>query len=147
MDYIKHAVKLKSQHLGLSDLISEIQHYLIDHFKKLGKSYQAKNILESRFTPPDIAFNIGMSSCGSKTNISTEMLRYIGYEVKKVHGSIPNSVDHSWIKVKDPANNHWQFFDITKLNCMITTKHKAIAECHDWFEIKTIIQEAFINNK
>ncbi len=145
MDYLKKAENLKNQNLNLEDLILAIREYLVSHFDNLGKSYQAKSILESRFTPSEIAFNVGMNSCGSKTNIATDMLRHIGYEVKKIHGSIPDSPDHAWVKVEDPVDNIWKSFDITKSDCKVTSGHKIIAEAYDWADIKDSIQKALVS--
>lgn len=145
MEYLKKAEDLKNKGLNLEKLILAIREYLVFHFENLGKTYQANSILESRFTPGEIAFNIGLNSCGSKTNIATEMLRHIGYEVKKVHGSIPESVDHAWVNVKDPVDGIWKCFDITKLDCKVTTDHKIIAECNEWSDIKGLIEQALIS--
>ncbi len=145
MKYLKQAEKLKQENIGLKELILAIREYLNSHFDSLGRSYEAHSILESRFTPAEIAFNIGMSSCGSKTNIATEMLRHIGYEVKKVHGSNAQSSDHAWITVKDLGGNKWKQFDITQEDCEITNQHKMISICHDWGEIKGFIEKAHLN--
>lgn len=142
MEYINKADLLKNKNLSLEELVLDIREYLISHFENLGKSYSANSILESRFTPPDIAFNIGMSSCGSKTNIATEMLRHLGYQVKKVHGSIPESSDHAWIEVYNKSQNIWKSFDITKSDCKTTSNHIVIAKCNEWIEISKEIQSA-----
>lgn len=147
MEYINKAEELKNQKFDIEKLVSTVREYLVSHFENLGRSYKANSILESRFTPPEIVFNIGMNSCGSKTNIAAQMLRHIGFDVKKIHGSIPESLDHSWIKVKDPIDNVWKSFDITKPDCIVTNNHKVIAECQDWSEINDVIQEAFRNPK
>lgn len=145
MEYLKKAQDLNNLNLSLENLILAIREYLIYHFENLGKTYHANSILESRFTPAEIAFDIGMNSCGSKTNIATEMLRHVGFEVKKIHGSIPESADHAWISVKDPINSVWKSFDITKPDCKVTKDHKSIAECQEWQEINDFIQNAFLS--
>ena len=106
--------------------------------------YKPKSILESRFTPSSIAYKIGMISCGSLTNILTDMLRHLGYEVKKVHGSTPRSSDHTWVKVKDGGSGEWVPFDITQKDCQVTPDHKEIAQCNEWDEIEDEIIKAHL---
>ena len=141
-DYLKKAWELKEQNTDLNHLMISIREYLLSHFQELDRKYQANSILESRFTPPEIAFVIGMNTCGSKVNIATEMLRHLGYKVKKVHGSIPNSKDHAWIKVQDPLDDVWKNFDLTREDCQVTSEHELIAECDEWIDIKEKIIEA-----
>ncbi len=144
IDYLNKADELNSQHLSIDQLILAIREYLISHFENLGKSYKANSILESRYTPSGIAFNIGLNTCGSKVNIATDMLRHIGYDVKKIHGTIPNSPDHAWLKVKDRDINIWKSYDLTISDCNITKDHKVIAECWEWTEINNMIQDAVL---
>lgn len=147
MEYLNKANNLAKKTDTLNDLVINIQRYLNNHFSGKKNRYRARSILESRFVPSKIAFSIGMQSCGSLTNIAVDMLRHLGYTVKKIHGSIPQSTDHSWIKVMSPKNNEWEAYDITQKDCKISGNHKEIAECNDWSEIAEQLIKAHLGYK
>jgi hypothetical protein len=144
MEYLQKAEQLFSKTKDLKELVCMMQEYLGEYFNRAPQTYQPKSILESRFTPPSIAFRVFMTSCGSKTNIVTSMLRHLGYEVKKVHGSIPESADHAWLQVQKDDGN-WQAFDPTRPNCEVTPKHKVIAVCDEWEDLSDEISQAHLN--
>ncbi|MFC1700399.1 transglutaminase domain-containing protein [Patescibacteria group bacterium] len=143
--YLKDSKKISNDSNSLGDLVVGIQIYINNHYGNSEKTYSPQSIIESRFTPPEVAFNIPMTSCGSMVNIATEMLRHLGYEVKKIHGSVPESSDHAWIKVRNKETQEWVPFDITKKDCDVTEEHKEIAECAEWEEISDLIAKAHLD--
>jgi hypothetical protein len=143
MEYLQQAEQLASKVNSLEELVSAMREYLRKHLQSTSQTYSPKSILESRFTPAPVAFKISMSSCGSKTNIITDMLRHVGYEVKKIHGSIPESKDHAWLQVRN-ASGEWQEFDVTRPDCAVTPDHRTIVVCDEWDELFEEIAKAFI---
>ena len=140
--YIKKAESLAKQNLSTSEVVKQISGYLNDYFQSSGKIYKPKSLMESRFTPPEIAFEIKMKSCGSTVNIAVEMLRHIGYKVKKIHGSVPESPDHAWIKINDEGT--WHEYDLMRRGNKISEDHKKTSECDDWEDIKEDLLAAFL---
>lgn len=138
-EYLTEAEKLSRKAASLPELVYLLKNYLDTHFSNLEHNYKTRSLLESRFTPPEIAFNIGMKSCGSLVNIVTDMLRHVGYKVKKIHGSIPKSKDHAWIRVKNPESKEWQDFDLTNKNLDITPEYTEIVACDDWNDLEEYI--------
>ena len=105
--YIQRVRELYAQNPDIDDLIPSIKAYLFSHFDSMGQTQGPSSILESRFIPPEEAFEKGMRSCGTVVNIASDMLREVDYEVKKVHGSVPQSRDHAWMKVRRPGEKLW----------------------------------------
>ena len=140
--YFSSAEELVTEANDMDTFVLSVGKYLRDHFNSFESVKNPNSILESRFTPPDEAFDQGLKSCGTRTNIAAEMLRHVGYEVEKVHGSIPQSPDHAWIAVKLPEGDSWKEYDLTKENGEITADHKEIARCQDWEDIRDIIETA-----
>jgi len=147
VDYLKKAKSVKNKGFSPTELITNFRNYLNNYFKHSGKIYRPKSILESRFTPAKVAFKVNMSSCGSQVNIITEMLRHIGYDVKKVHGSTPQSRDHAWLRMRENAYSSWKDFDPTQKDCLITPEHKEIAICNEWIELADEIAGAHLSNR
>lgn len=140
--YILQADELYEKNPSLEKLIPAIMEYLDAYYKQLKNRAKPQSIVESRLTSPKVAFEKGMWSCGIHVNIVTEMLRHLGFEVKKIHGSVPDSIDHAWIKAKDPKTGAWEEFDFSYPDCKVTPEHKIIAECDEWSEIDDKIKKA-----
>jgi len=142
--YIKKVEDFAQESNNLPDLLGRMRRYLDEHFDSFDKEEVPyfESILESRFLPAEHEFDNGMRSCGSKTNISAEMLRHLGYEVKKVHGSVPKSIHHAWISIKNPESDEWKQYDLTQKNNEVTSEHNVIAICDEWEEIKDVLKEA-----
>lgn len=138
------AREIALDHPSLDQFIPAVAQYLTQYFSQFPVKQNPRDILESRFTPSQEAFSRGMRSCGTLTNIATEMLREAGFEVKKIHGSVPESPDHAWLSVKNLKTGEWEQVDLTRpdINYKTTPDHKLIAECNDWEEIRDIIEEA-----
>ena len=87
-----------------------------------------------------------MTSCGAMASISAAMLRHIGYEVKLIHGEVPESVDHAWISVFDDANRKWIPYDPTRFrsngiyDLKTTPTYRVKATCNKWEDIRDIIE-------
>lgn len=135
------AARLHSEYNDLDSLIPGISRFLVDHAKNIKNPQQPKTIMESRFTPAEEAFEKGMMSCGSITNIASEILKSLGYEVKFIHGELEgHSVDHAWISVKNPEDNSWKMYDLTQPDGSITENHTVKNEIDSWDEIKDQIE-------
>lgn len=138
------AREIALNHPLLDQYIPAAAQYLSEYFAQFPVKQNPRDILESRFTPPQEAFNKGMRSCGTLTNIATEMLHEAGFEVKKIHGSVPESLDHAWLSVKNPKTGEWEQVDLTRPDTgyKTTPDHKVIAKVNDWEEIRDVIEEA-----
>jgi len=137
------AEELKEKSVSTKDLVLSIGQMYTDHIKSAGRN--ADSLLESRFTPAQEAYNQKIRSCGSFTNVSTTMLRHLGYRVKKIHGETDRSVDHTWIKVYIPEKKIWQEFDLTKSNGKVGPDYLARAEVDDWEEIRHQLEKEHKN--
>jgi hypothetical protein len=144
-EYLTESIKISKNVSDLSSTVIEIKNYLNKYFRNNKISYKPHSIIESRFIPTEVAFFIGMQSCGSITNIVTDMLRHLGYEVKKVHGSIPQSADHSWIKVRNQETDIWESYDMTQRDCKVSASHTEIAECDEWIDIADEIVKSHLH--
>lgn len=139
--YLEYAETLINNTGEVIKIAENIQKYINKNL--VSEVYHPSSILESRFTPGEIAFALKMRSCGAVTNIATEMLRHIGYTVKKVHGSTPVSVDHAWIKVED-SDKIWVSLDLSQEEMTNLKGYVVIAECGEWEEINDIILKAHL---
>ena len=125
----------------LDDRVLKVQETIVDHAHSLPRRVEARSILESRFTPASEAFEKGMLSCGAMTNIGAEMLRVMGYEVKKVHGENERSVDHAWLLVREPESQEWIPYDLTCKGVKVGEQHRVKVIVDDWEEIRGQIEE------
>ena len=130
------AESLREENKTTKDIVLAIGKFIVKHTRSVDKPYQPKSILESRFTPAEEAFSKGMKSCGAIANISAEMLRHLGFEVKLVHGESEQSFDHEWISVRDPDTDSWVEFDLTRNDGDIPPAHKKKIEVNSWEEIR-----------
>ena len=145
MHYLEYADSCKDKNFSKKELILKFRGFLDKYIKdNFEQAYKPKSLLESRFTPSEVAFLVGMSSCGSMVNIITDMFRHVGYEVTKVHGSIPKSRDHAWIKVRENKQVPWEVFDPSQKDCLPDPDRKEIATCENWTEIANEIAEAHL---
>lgn len=128
--------RLKSEYPNLDDLVIAIGEFIHEHARSVPDRRQPQSIIESRFTPAEEAYEKGMMSCGVITNISTEMLKHVGYEVKLVHGECEESVDHAWISVLNPEDNTWKEYDLTRADGSIPETHIKKSEISSWDDIK-----------
>ncbi len=135
------AEEFKAQNLSTERLINSIGRYISEHAQSLPERYEPKNIIESRFTPAEEAFEKGITSCGAVANISTAMLRHIGYKVKLIHGETSDSVDHAWVNVFDPESQKWTEYDLTQQGSIVPNTHIKKFEVDSWDEIKDKITE------
>lgn len=110
----KEAEKLARENKTTHDLVLAIGQHLGKHFSSVKGKYITKDILESRFTPAEEAFDKGMVSCGSVVNISTAMLRHVGVMVELIHGRVPESRNHAWISVYEPEKREWVEYDLSR---------------------------------
>lgn len=133
---------LRKENKTTKDLVLAIGKFIVKHARTVPEPYQPKSILESRFTSVEEAFSKGMKSCGAIANISTEMLRYLGFKVKLIHGETKESFNHAWISVFDPDTNSWIDFDLTRNDGEIPPTHKKKIEVNSWEEMKDQIIEA-----
>lgn len=138
----KAAEKLRKKFPNTHDFVLAVGRYIVNHAQGLPKRYKPKSILESRFTPPEEAFNRGMLSCGAMSNIAAEMLKHVGVKVELIHGESVDSVDHAWISVYCPEDKRWDEYDLTRANGKVPPTHKKKIECNSWQEIrKQILQD------
>lgn len=135
------AEPLRKENKTTKDIVLAIGKFIIKHARAMPEPYQPKSILESRFTPAEEAFSKGMKSCGAMANISAEMLRHLGFEVKLIHGESEKSYDHAWISVHDPDTDSWVEFDLTRNDGDIPLTHKKKMEVNSWGEIRDQIIE------
>ena len=132
------AEDLRKKNLDTQALLQAIQDDIISHSQNMRHPYVAENILESRFTPPEEAYKKGMTSCGAMANIGSFMLRSLGHEVKLIHGSIPTSKDHAWLKVKE--GEVWKEYDLTNGGNLPREGRIIKNECSSWEEIRNVIE-------
>lgn len=125
----------------LPQIIKKIRAFILDHASSLEDKRRPRTIIESRFTPPQKAFEQGMLSCGAMTNITAEMLRHYGFQVRLIHGENAKSVDHAWLKVMVTDTDHWEEFDITRPMLDVPATHKIKFQVNSWDEIKEQIVE------
>jgi tryptophan 2,3-dioxygenase len=132
------AEQLQGVYKTLPELIVAIRKFLISHAERIpeDKQRQPKSIIESRFTPAEEAFAVGMISCGAMANMATAILRHLGYEVKLVHGESEDSVDHAWIAVRRPPEEKWVQYDLTQEYIDIPDTHREKRIVNDWSEIR-----------
>ena len=130
------AERLKLENPKFQDLVIAIGKFIHQHAKSVPNQRQPKSIIESRFTPAEEAFRVGMLSCGSISNISAAMLRHLGFKVKLVHGESKESVDHAWISVLNPENNEWKEYDLSRADGSIPNTHVKKGEVESWKEIR-----------
>lgn len=123
-------------HKELPEIIQAIQKGILDHARLLQERYEPKSIVESRFTPAEEAFKKGILSCGAMANMATAILRYLGYEVKLVHGESEESVDHAWISVHDQITDSWDQYDLTREVLDVPPTHVVKKEVDSWDDIK-----------
>lgn len=135
------AIEIGSKHKNLPDIVLAIQEGINDRRKSLSSTYQPKSIIESRFTSADEAYSKGMKSCGATVNISAEILRHLGFEVKLIHVECEDSVDHAWIKVLNPETGEWEEYDLTRENMDVTPSHIIKNEVDSWEEIRDQIEQ------
>lgn len=134
------AERLYEDHQTINDLTMAIANQIMQHGSELSEKRIAKTIMESRFTPPQEAYNDGMVSCGAMSSIGAAMLRHLGYEVKLIHGEVPESVDHAWISVKDKDSDEWTQYDLTRRDGKVTPEHIVKLTCDNWEDIKEQIK-------
>ncbi len=130
------ADRLKSEYANLDDLVVAIGKFIREHADTVSNSTQPQSIIESRFTPAEEAYRKGMMGCGVMANISAEMLRHLGYEIKFIHGECEQSVDHAWISVLDPKDGTWKEYDLTRVDASIPKTHIKKMEVSSWEDIK-----------
>lgn len=139
-DLIELANRVKERVEGLEGRVLEVQKIIVEHALSLPERIEPQSILESRFMPVDEAFDKGALSCGAMTNIGAEMLKTMGYEVKKVHGEDENSVDHAWLLVKEPGSGEWSPYDLTRKGAKVGEHHRVKKIVSDWEEIRGEIE-------
>jgi transglutaminase-like putative cysteine protease len=127
---------IKERAEGLESRVLEVQRTIVEHALSLPERIEPQSILESRFMPVDEAFDKGALSCGAMTNIGAEMLKTMGYEVRKVHGEDENSVDHAWLLVKEPGSGEWNPYDLTRKGAKVGEYHRVKKIVSDWEEIR-----------
>ena len=132
--------ELGSKYKNVDELVLSIQNAVRSHASSLPGRYEPKSIVESRFTPAEEAYKKGIVSCGAMVNISTEILRRLGYKVKLIHGECKESVDHAWISVFNPGSNTWEEFDLTRKDSKILPTHIKKAEVESWEDIRVQIE-------
>lgn len=130
---------LRRRNLDTQSLLQAIQDNIVSHSQNMRHPYVAENILESRFTLPEEAYKKGMTSCGAMANIGAFILRNLGHEVKLVHGSIPTSKDHAWLKVKEGGD--WKEYDLTNGGNLPREGRIIKNECGNWEEIRDVIEK------
>ena len=138
------AETLRSSNKNTHDFVIAVGKFIHKHLKSFNKLYKTKNILESRFTSPENAFDKGMSSCGALTNISAAMLRSTGVKIRLIHGTHKKSRNHAWISVFEPEKEKWIQYDFTNSrdnNYSPDPDHKIKTTCNDWEEIRSLIEE------
>ena len=135
------AEDLRKKNLDTQALLQAIQDTVVEHSWGMEHPYEAKSILESRFTSSEEAYKKGMISCGAMTNIGAVILRDLGYAVRLVHGSIPTSKDHAWLKVKE--GEVWKEYDLTNGGNLPREGRIIKNECSSWEEIRNVIEAEY----
>ncbi len=130
------ADKIGEKYKDIKDVVLAIQKVILDNAGSLPEKYKPKSIMESRFIPAEEAYKKGMTSCGAMVNISSEMLRHLGYKVKLIHGESKDSVDHAWISVFDSESDSWIEYDLTKKDAVVLTTNTKKMETDSWEEIR-----------
>jgi len=130
------AEKLQQKYTQTQELVSALHTFI--HSLKTEKV--PASIIESRFTDPEYAYEIGMLSCGIIANIATKMLRHIGFQVKLVHGETEESVDHAWISVLQPETVNWIDIDLTQDDPYDLRSHIEKGRVDSWEEIRPQIE-------
>lgn len=125
----------------LDHLVLNIKKLIDAKIHSLAEPYKPKNILESRFTPTEEAYDRGFKSCGAISNIASDVLKRLGYKVKLVYGESEDSVDHAWISVNNPETNTWKEYDLTMDNLEIPDTHKKRGEVDSWENIREQIKK------
>jgi hypothetical protein len=132
---------LRKENPSTKELVIAIGNFIISHAKSLPKQYEPKSIIESRFTSAEEAFEKGMLSCGAMANVSTAMLKHLGYKVKLIHGECEESVDHAWISVLDPEKDEWIQYDLTRPDGIVPPGNIVKEEVDSWDEIRDQIED------
>ncbi len=127
---------IKKENDTTDKVIHAIRLFIEEHSSSMPEKQEPKSIIESRFTPPEQAFEKGFVSCGAMTNISAAMLRHMGYKVKLVHGESDSSADHAWINVHDDDSNSWTEYDLQTSDERTRPGHIKKQEVDSWDEIK-----------
>lgn len=135
------ADKIAENNIGIPNIVLAIQKVIYDHANSIPEEYKPKSIIESRFTPAEEAFGKGMLSCGSIANMSSAMLRHLGYKVKLIHGESIDSVDHAWISVYDPESDLWTQYDLTMDDAKVPSTNILKIEVDSWDDIRNQIIE------
>ncbi len=145
-EHIAIAKELHEDAQSFEELIIKIRDVVHDNINNHPNTPYPKTLLESRFSPVDEQYSEGVGSCGAEVNIETDMLRSLGFKVKKVHGSIEGLTQaHAWFKVWSDSLQEWVPYDLTQKTMRPREKHHEIAVCDEWDEIKGLIIET--NNK
>lgn len=132
---------LKEKYENTPALVLAVGKLIMDHAGSVPEPYEPRSIMESRFTPAEEAFRKGMTSCGTLTNISAEILRHLGFRVKLVHGECEQSVDHAWISVYDPIKQVWTEYDLGRRDASVPHTHKRKMVVDSWEEIRAQIEQ------
>jgi hypothetical protein len=132
---------LREENKTTKELVLAIGNFIVRHAKSLPEKYEAKSILESRFTPAEEAFEKGLLSCGAIANMSASVLRHLGFEVKLIYGESEDSVDHAWISVLEPESNEWVQYDLTRGDGVVLPTNVMKGETDSWESIKDKILE------
>lgn len=132
---------LREENKTTKELVLAIGNFIVRHARSLPEKYEVKSILESRFTPAEEAFEKGMLSCGAIANISSSMLRHLGFEVKLIYGESEDSVDHAWISVFEPESSEWVQYDLTRGDGVVLPTNIMKGETDSWESIKDKILE------
>lgn len=130
------ADRLRGEYSKFGDLIVAIGRFIHEHARSVPNRKKIQSIIESRFTPAEEAYEKGMMSCGVVTNISSEMLKHLGYKVRFVHGECKQAVDHAWISILNPEDNTWREYDLTRADGSIPETHIKKQEVSSWEDIK-----------
>lgn len=131
---------LVGKYRNIDELILSIQKSIWSHANSLPEKYEPKNIIESRFTSAEKAYEKGIVSCGAMANIPTEILRRLGFQVKLVYGECKESIDHAWISVFNPTSKTWKGFDLTRKNAEVPSTHIKKGEVESWDDIRKQIE-------
>lgn len=122
-----------------------------DTSTKPPKPYRtAKSLIESRSTPASQLVEAPIASCGSQATLGAALLRAMGFAVKLVHGTHPQSTQHAWIEIYDQATSKWIGVDFTGYGQgkygQLTKDHQKEIICTDWYDIKETLGELHLQN-